>query len=205
MKPSLELFLAIYGALLSTVLGVLAILKFFWERPRLLVDAVTVSASAKEGEDTHGVLVPTNGMGSEILWESIDVEIRVRNSGGQACQIIDVFVEHARVIHHVRPSNLPAIIDPYTTLSVRVQPEYFAPKSVMSGGHLRDLPVEAVGVSDGLGRRHEISTENLEMLMARCRALPLRTRAVRHKETGKLAVTFQVKDSETIAYKNETS
>ena len=202
MKLSPELVLAIYGAILSTTLGALTVLKFLRERPRISVEAVPVSMPAAEGEKTHGVLVRVKH-GDDILWEEADVEIRVRNAGAQACQITDVFIETATAIQQVRPTGLPVVLDPNTSSSVRVQPEYFAPKGLTSDGRLNDIVVDAVGVFDGIGKKHRISTANLTTITARCRALPLRTAVYKHKEKEHLVVAFQVNDAATIVSKNQ--
>jgi hypothetical protein len=195
-----ELLVAIYGAVLSTTLGALSVLRFLKERPRISVEAVSVSTPSAEGERTHGVLVRVKH-GGDILWEEADVEIRVRNAGTQACQITDVFIETATAIQQVRPAGLPVILDPNTSSSVRVQPEYFAPKGLTSEGRLKDLPVEAVGVFDGLGKKHRISAANLVTITAGCRGLPLRTGVYKHREKGHLVVAFQVRDVATIVSK----
>jgi len=57
MQISIELLLPIYGALLSTGLAVLTIVKFLRERPRISVEATPISTPASEGDDTHGVLL----------------------------------------------------------------------------------------------------------------------------------------------------
>jgi len=201
---TIELLLAIYGAILSTTLGAFAIAKFLRERPRISVDAIPMSITASEGEDTHGVLVRVR-RGHDVLWEEVDIELRVRNAGDKACQISDVFVETATAIQQVRPNGLPVVLDPNTSCSVRVQPEYFAPRRPTETGELEGIEVEAVGVFDGLGKKHKISKEDLAKLVRRCNELPLRTALYKHKETGNVVVAFQVKDTATIVHKNESS
>jgi hypothetical protein len=197
MKISTELILALYGAALSTGLAALTALKFFRERPRISVEASRVHKTAAADQATHGVLVRVK-RGEDFLWEEADVEIRVRNAGGQACQISDVFVETATAIHRVRPNGLPAILDPNTSFSVLVQPEYFAPKTCSKEGVLMHIPVEAVGVFDGLGKKYQISTENLTTLLCGYGGLPVRTAVYKHKQTGNFVVAFPVADAATI-------
>jgi hypothetical protein len=196
----MPLLLGIYGAVLSTCLAILTIAKFLREKPRISVEAIPVSIAASEGQDTHGVLMRVKH-GGEILWEEADIEIRVRNSGAQACQISDVFIETASMIHQVRPKGLPVVLDPNMSYSVRVQPEYFAPKDLKTEGGLANVPVEAVGVLDGLGKKHPIPAANLTMIVNRCAALPIRTAVYKNKVTGKLVSAFQVKDAATLVSK----
>ena len=198
---STQLLLGIYGAVLSTILAVFTIAKFLRERPKISVEAKPVSMTASEGQDTHGVLVQVQH-GDDVLWEEADVEICVRNSGAQACQISDVFVETADVIHQVTPEGLPVVLDPNTSYRVRVQPEYFVPKKITSEGGLANIPIEAVGVLDGLGKKHRLSNDNLKRLIDKCRVLPVRTSIYKHKETGNLIVAFRVKDACSIVSKD---
>jgi len=202
MQLTMGLLLAIYGALLSTALAVLTIVKFLRERPRISVDAIPITAPASESDETHGVLVRVR-RGGDVLWEEADIEIRVRNAGDQACQISGVFVETATAIQQVRPNGLPVILDPNTSCSIRVQPEYFAPKTPTDEGGLEEIPVEAVGVFDALGKKHRISKENLATLVRRCVGLPLRTALYKHNETGNVVVAFQVRDAATIVPKKQ--
>lgn len=196
----MELILGIYGAILSTCLAILTIAKFLRERPKISVDARPVSMTASKGEDTHGVLVQVTH-GHDTLWEEHDIEICVRNSGAQACQISDVFVETPTVVHQVRPTGLPVVLDPNMSHSVRVQPEYFAPKRLSLEGSLENETVQAVGILDGLGKKHAISPDNLVALIDKCTTLPVRTSVYRHKQTGNKVVAFQVRDPSTMVSK----
>lgn len=200
MQLSLQSILTIYGAILSTALAAITFVKFFRERPRISVEAIPISTSSTEGVETHGILVRVQ-RGVDVLWEEVDIEIRIRNTGAQACQITDVFVETEAAIQQIRPSELPVILDPNTTYSVRVQPEYFAPKTPTSDRKLVGIPVEAVGVFDGLGKKHFISKNNLATLVQRCSELPLRTALYAHRETGNVVAAFQAKDNATIVMK----
>lgn len=200
MQTSFNVLLAIYGALLSTGLAVLAFAKFRRERPLVSVDATTVFTPAREGDDTHGVLIHVE-RGDDILCEEADVEIRIRNAGAAACQISDVFVETATEIQQVRPEGLPIILTPNTSVSVRVQPEYFVPKRPTKEGDLELTRVQAVGVFDALGKKHLISKENLASLVQQCGKWPLRTALFKHKESGNTVMAFQAKDRATILKK----
>ncbi len=191
--------LALYGALLSTVLAAISILKFTREWPRISVEAKIVSSAADEGADTHGVLVRVQ-RGDSLLWEEKNVEVRIRNAGNQAIQITDVLVETADAVLQIRPKGLPVMLEPNAQHSVRVQPECLVPKTPCGKG-LHDVPVVSVGVLDALARKHRVREENLEALITYCRALPVRTGAYRHRETGSIIAAFQAKDSITIVSK----
>jgi hypothetical protein len=164
MQNSIQTIVSIYGALLSTALAVIAIIKFWREKPSILVTAITVVIPSDEGEETHGVLVRAR-RGNDFLWEEVDIEIRIRNSGAQACQITDVFVETDRLVVQIRPSGMPLILEPNTSYAVRVQPEHFAPKKLATDQTLTEEIVEAAGVFDGLGKKHYISKIDLAKLL----------------------------------------
>ncbi len=195
----MESALALYGALLSTVLAGISVLKFIRERPQVLVEADIISLPADEGADTHGVLVRVQ-RGNDLMREEKDVEVRIRNAGHQAIQITDVLVETADAIPQIRPEGLPITLEPNTQHSVLVQPECFVPKT-LRGTDLHYVPVVSVGVLDALAKKHRISKENLEALLAHCRALPVRTGAYRHRKTGTMIVALQARDSITMVSK----
>jgi hypothetical protein len=200
VQLSVQSILAFYSAVLSTALAVITVIKFLRERPRIIVKAIPITTPSAEGEDTHGVLVRVR-RGDDELWEEADIEIRVSNSGAQACQITDVFIETKWAVQQVRPDGLPVVLDPNTSCSVRVQPEYFAPKDVTPERTLTGVPVEAVGVFDGLGKKHCITKANLTALVMKCTELPLRTALYAHRQTGSLVVAFQIRDAGTIVMK----
>jgi hypothetical protein len=200
MQVSMNLVLAIYGAILSTGLALLTAIKFLRERPRISVECIPLCRTAREGSETHGVLVRVLH-GDDVLWEEADVEIRVCNAGTQACQVTDVFVETATEVQKIRPNGLPVILEPRTSCSVYVQPEYFVPKTPTESEGLIDIPVEAVGVYDALAKKHRISRGNLATLVRWCAELPVRTSLFRHKDTGNVVVAFKAKDPATIVRK----
>lgn len=134
------------------------------------------------------------------MWEEKDGKLRIRNAGHQAIQITDVLVETADAIQQIRPEGLPIILEPSTQHSVRVQPECFVPKT-LCGKDLHNVPVVSVDVLDALSTKHRLGEENLEALLAHCRALPVRTGAYRHGRTGTMIAAFQARDSITMLSK----
>lgn len=198
MSTSLNLVLAVWGAVVSTSLAILHIFQAIREKPRICVEALLVTRAASEGQDTHGVLLHVQ-RGQNLFWEESDVEVTIRNSGHRACQITDIFVESESFINQVRPEPLPFVLDPNTSVSVLIQPEWFAPilpaneKSEDPGQ--KDDTVLAAGVFDALGEKHNIRKESLSELVRTCRELPLRAKLYRHKETGNIITAFQSKDN----------
>ncbi len=194
MEISIEMALGAYGALLSTGLAVLAIFRFWRERPRISVNARIIVKSASKEDETHGVLRQAQ-RGDDLLWEEVDVEISVRNSGAEQCQISGVFVETGSALFEVAPTNFPVILTPNTGSSALVQPEYIVPKKITLSGQLLDESVSAFGVFDALGNKHAIPESELNQIVTSCRGLPLRTSRYKHRKTGRMVVAFQVKDN----------
>jgi hypothetical protein len=193
-EMSIQTLVAIYGAVLSTGLGMLTLLKFLREKPRISVDAQPVTKPASETSASHGVLVRVRH-GHDVLLEEADVEMTVSNAGGQGCQITDVFIETATSIQLVRPEGLPVVLATNTSCTVLVQPELFAPKRLSDDGQLIDETVLKIGVFDAVGNKHRIPKKNLIAIVDKCRQLPLRTAVYQHKETGDRVVAFQVRDA----------
>ena len=200
----LKLILAAYGAVLSTSLAVLTLVKFLRDRPSISVEATTVFSPSSEGADTHGILICVK-RGDDELWEEVDIELCIRNSGDKACQICDVFIEQENVIQQIRPEGLPVVLEPRTQSVVRVQPEYFAPKVMGEKRELVPDSILAAGVFDALGEKHSILSENFEKLVDQCATLPVRTSVYQHKETGNHVIAFKVKDASKIVRKNVDS
>ena len=200
MAPLLNQIVSVYGALLSTALALVTVVRFLRERPRISVKASTISVPATPESDTHGVLLlvkETHG----TFWKEVNVQVRVHNSGAQQCQIAEVFVETAREIHFVRPLGLPVILQPNTGVTVEIQPEYMVQKVANTVGTIRSERVLALGVVDAIGKMHRVRRKNLQDLASRCEDLPMRTVLTKHAGTGDTLVGFQVKDDGHIVSK----
>ncbi len=186
-----------WGAVVSTSVAILHLFKAISEKPRISVEAVILSKSASEGQDTYGFLIQTK-RGHDIRWEEIVIELTIRNSGYRACQITDIFVEEEKSISQIRPKPLPWVLDPITSVSVLVQPEWFVPSSPAneSGGESgqKDDIVLVAGVFDALGKKHKIQRDNLRELIKKLRDLPVRKKLFRQEKTGALITAFQSKD-----------
>lgn len=198
----IQTLVAIYGAVLSTALAVLTLLRFLSERPRITVGAQRVAKATVETSASHGVLMRVRH-GDDVLLEEVDVEITVANAGIQGCQITDVFIETATSFHLVRPEGLPIILATNTSCAVLVQPEVFAPKRLSKDGKLIDESVEGVGVFDAVGKKHRIPKKNLIAIVDECRQLPLRTAVYQNKETGNLVVAFKLHDTARLLPKHK--
>ena len=208
MQLSIELILAIWGAVVSTVLAIMQIMKERRERPKVLVDATMSFRSCSEDEDTHGVKVNVK-RGQDVLLEEALVQFIVRNSGLQPIQISAVYVETGPTIFQVVPSGLPVVLQPNTSVTAKIQPELVAPlaldEKAPDTNTLKPVEVISMGVFDALGKKHPISEERLGKFVKSCRELPLRIGVFKHKEKGHLITAFQIKDEFTIIQKQEES
>lgn len=197
MDPSIQLILAIWGAVLSTVLAIMNVAKEYRQRPKILIDATMSFRPCSEDEDTHGVKVKVQ-RGHDVLLEEALVEFTVRNAGLQPIQISAVYVKVESTITQVVPSGLPVVLQPNTSVTVKIQPELIAPlkldEKMPKADNLLPVEVVSIGVYDALGKKHPIKKESLSKLVTSCRELPLRIGVFKHKETGNLVTAFQSKD-----------
>ena len=204
MSLSLELALGIWGAVVSTAIAILQIFKAIREKPQITIDADTIHIPSSESESTHGVLVQVK-RGDDLLWEEIDVELAIRNSGYASLQITNIFIETNSYIQQIYPDGLPVILQPRTSVTVRVQPEFFAPVSLKNFGgnkyELIDDELISAGAFDGLGKKHKINKKRLSLLNKKINELPLRRGIYKNKKRGNVVIAFQAKDKAKIIKK----
>lgn len=186
---SWSLILASWGAFVSTSLAILQVIKFFKERPRLRVSAsLSFATCGEDKEDTYGVKVMVK-RGSDLLCEEALVSFTVRNFGLQSLQISSIYVETFKSITQIIPENLPVILQPNTSITVNIQPEWLSER-----GNKKSLPLQSAGVLDALGKKHSLDRKELGELQSACEELPLRIGTFRHNETGDLVTAFAMKD-----------
>lgn len=194
MKFSIELILSIWGSVIATATAIHTLVKTFREKPRINIAATIIRQWPTKGKHSQGVVIETR----KNLFEEINVEISIKNSGHQPCQIINIFIETDEDVHEVCPDGLPCILTPNTSVSLSFQPECFAPCTLVfeeatKTPALKYRSVIAVGVFDGLGKKYKISQANLASLLEECRALPLRQGIYKDKETGEVVAATQTK------------
>lgn len=204
MKLSIELILAIWGALVSTILAVITIVKEYRQRPKILIDSTLAFRPSNEEEDTYGVKVNIK-RGDDILTEEAFVEFTIRNAGLLPTQINAVYVEQEFIITQIIASGLPVTLQPNTSVTVKIQPEMIAPVKLnvkeSEDYSLDPEEVISIGVFDALGKKHSVNKDNLNKLVESCRKLPLRVGVYKHKKTGNLVIAFQSKDQSALIKK----
>jgi len=179
MNDALQVVLALWGAVLATVLGIIEIIKHFRDKPRIVVSADLSFRAANKEANSKGTLIETDHGPNEVL-----LAITAANHGKQALQITACLVEEANGnLQQVIPSGLPALLEPNTQVQVEIQKEW-----------LDDVKVLRLGVLDALGRIHAIDPTHVAQLVQKSNALPSNRREYRHRETGDVVKAFQVKD-----------
>ena len=179
MSDALQVVLALWGAVLSTVLAIIELLKHFRDKPRIVVSADLSFRAANKEADLKGTLIETDHGPNEVL-----LAITAANHGKQALQITACLVEEMNGnLQQVIPSGLPALLAPNTQVQAEIQKEW-----------LDDVKVVRLGVLDALGRIHAIDPMQLAQLVQKSNALPSNKRKYRHRETGDVVEAFQVKD-----------
>ena len=194
---TLELGLALWGAAVATVLAVKEVLAALRDQPNIEVFAGVVYGAAKEGEAAHGVsYLDTNR--HQPMWIEADVEFNIRNRGQKACQVTHVVIGDEKTTMIVAPSPLPIVLEPYTAVRVRVQPEMFAMRNAVDISRRSDPPefmnVKHVGVLTALGDVAYLDRRIIPMILDQCRALPLRFTETTTHEPGRLGFLLQLQD-----------
>lgn len=204
MKFSIELFLAIWGAVISTVLAIIAIIKELQQRPKLKIEAELLLRSCQEDEETHGVKISVK-RGDDILFEEAVVMFTIRNIGLKSIQVNAIFVETENEVTQIIPTNFPATLESNTSIASEVQPEWFVPSKLSENKKhkekLKPEKVISIGIFDALGNKRIIAQEMADKLLTSCKKLPLRIGVFKHKRTGNLVSAFQVKDKSILVKK----
>ena len=119
MSDVLQVVLALWGAILATVLGIIELLKHLRDKLRIVATAdLSCIARGKEA-DSKGALFETNHGPNELL-----LAITAANHGKQAFHITAcLFDEMNGNLQHMIPSGLLALLKPSTQVQVEIQRE----------------------------------------------------------------------------------
>lgn len=167
----MEVGLAIWGAVLSTLLFAREAFRWKAERPRLIVSCAIARFSVSEDGDTDPRLVLEE---DERGWSvGVAVRVQVANSGERSIQLVSIYIEHELNENQVIPSRLPVVLEPKTRVDFILQPEWFAEPEIVS-----------VGVLDALGRKHALPQDTLQRLMASVDQIATRIERYRRKENA---------------------
>jgi hypothetical protein len=176
--------LAVWGAILSTIIAIRQLVS--WRQERTLVDVsagiVQYAVSVDDADDPPDPrLIVVRGNGG--LTFGLGLSVGVSNKGTRGVQISSVYFRDAKSEHQVSPSELPAVLEPNTRIDVMLQLEWIA--SLSSGNR-------SMGVLDALGRRHAVDTSAFGQIQDRIADLPTRNRKYRRKDGGSVDLAEEV-------------
>lgn len=160
----MDLGIAIWGAIVATVLAVREIVVWRRDRALLNVEASVVSTSVPSdpGErDPRLVVVPDH----RGLDRSLFLAVSVANRGHRAIQITCVLFLSDKYEQQVSARGLPAVLEPTTRLDLVLQLEWIATHGANLVG---------CGVRDALGRMHHVEARVLKSLVDAVAAVPTR-------------------------------
>lgn len=165
----MELLIAAWGALLSTVLVAREVIEWRRGRARLKVSVSLArhALSVDGGEDRRMVRVEDK----RGLPVGVALRVAIANSSTRPLQVVSIFFEGPTFENQVIAEGLPAVLEPRTGLELMLQPEWAAEPSLI-----------AVGVLDALGSKHRISDSDLRRLVEAVGEIPVRIKDYRRKE-----------------------
>ena len=181
----INILLAIWGAALSTILGVMQLFKFSNDKPSVQLYADFIFNSISKDDECKG----TKALVAENRWNEILLQVKVANSGRRALQITSVIFENATGGSvQVIPEGLPVVLDPLVSIEVTMQKEW-----------LDSAPVTMVGVTDALGNKHKLKAKMLQSLQERNKKFPTNWKKYIEKDNKDKPplIAFQVKDKAT--------
>jgi len=183
MDDTLKTILAVWGASLSTILALKALISSARDKPRIKVTAEIIFLSCNESDSTKGTKVYNEKSG----WSEVRIRIKASNSGSKSLQIVSVYIDDEKSSHQIFPENIPVVLEPRTQLETTIQKEW-----------IDNSQINELGVLDALGKRHAIKPLELEDLIKKSNAMPSNKKKYRHKETDEEVEAFQVADPSSI-------
>jgi hypothetical protein len=184
VDPKVQTLLSVWGAALSTILGLVQIIKQIQDTPRIRLASELAFSPIEENADVKGTKVLTSHG-----WQEVLLGVRVANHGRRAIQITSCIVEESGgSVTQIIPVQLPVVLDPGTLVELKIQKEF-----------LDDPDVSRFGVVDALGRVHQVRDTVLRDLVRRCRELPTNRKKYRNEETGEVVHAFQAKDKTVLS------
>jgi hypothetical protein len=183
MDETLKTILAVWGALLSTILALKALMSSARDKPRIKVNAELIFLSCNESDSTKGTKVYNEKSG----WSEVRIRVKASNSGSKSLQIVSVYIDEEKSSHQIFPENIPVVLEPRTQVETTIQKEW-----------IDKSQINELGVLDALGKRHAIEAIGLEDLLKKSNALPSNKKKYRQKKTGEEVEAFQVADRSSI-------
>jgi hypothetical protein len=178
---TIELILALWGAVISTILAIIKIISFVNDRPRIKVSVDFSFSTYKEGNEIRGTLMEDEKRGTlEIL-----LNFTVINSGKKPIQITGIIIKYNNSKYcQVIPRNFPVVLDPLSSIEAEIQKEWIDKEDVVF-----------IGVVDALGRKYPIKKDNLNNILVQSASLPSNKKMYRNKKSGEIVYAFKINDN----------
>ncbi len=179
MDETLRTTIAIWGAALSTILGIKTLISVARDRPRIRVSADLLYLPCSKDAQTKGTKIHDENGG----WREVRIGITASNAGSKSLQLVSVYLLGNDRSDQIFPENIPVVLEPRTQVETTIQKEW------VDNTHVVEL-----GVLDALGKRHAIAPVELDAIVAKSNLLPSNKKKYRHKETNEEVEAFQVAD-----------
>jgi hypothetical protein len=193
-----SLIISVYGAVLATSLAAGKAIGRYLDNPRIKLEGALTSIphEYEVGDMVHrprGTIVAMHvidpGPNGLLEMQEVLVELTVRNHGRRAIQLVSVTIEgiedDVSTVYEITPDPLPYVLDPLVSVEITFQKEVI---DFYKG-------VAFIGVTDARGRRHGLNSRAAKNLIEESWGLPTRVQAVKHRDTGQRANSFQATDS----------
>ena len=199
---SIELVLGAWGALISTIVAIFEIFKAITEKPSVSISVHSINLPISEKTEPFGIKAQVH-RGDDLQFEDIYFEMVIRNKGRVATQITCFYRETDKFIQELTPSGLPIVLEPNTSYTIKLHPEYFVDPSFQHNEKGERLlppkieysPVISAGIIDALGKKYKIKRKQLQELFGDCSQMPLRYGIFQHKTTENYVIALQIKDA----------
>lgn len=185
MDNTIKDILSIWGALLSTALGILQFIKHNSDKPKISVTANLTYSTCSEEDSVKGTKV----LDDHNSWHEVLINIGIINRGNKAIQISAVILEtenenNIRYEMRIIPNGFPVVLNPLCSVDVNIQKEWIDYENVT-----------CFGVVDGVGGYHCIPKETFHKLWLQSNNLPSNKKKYVRKDNPKeVVMAFQQKD-----------
>lgn len=191
IKMEITLLLSLWGAALSTVLAVLAIVDRTRARPIIRTHAKIQISNVRERSKFTTASFKTGRYDDSVVQE-IFVEFRAENHGNKPLSLQHVYIEDGNGnLNYITPEGLPLILEGQSSSKFDIQKEYFDAIDIPTRQRVIGDVIE-IGFVDALDRRYPVSKKELDLILRESLSLPT-TRAVyvRKEYPEDLVVAFQ--------------
>jgi hypothetical protein len=164
--------LSIWGASLSTVLGLLTIYERTRTRPIIRTDASIEYCRARETPLFVVGALQTGPFETDVIEHEIYVEFKAQNYGGKPLSLHHIYIEDAKGnLSYIDSEGLPIVLEAHSSATFMVQKEYFDDIDISTGRRVMGDVVE-IGFVDALDRRYSVRRKRLLAILKDSLTLP---------------------------------